>query len=45
MVANTATTHHRLMRWTNPIYIPLSEYDDDRGQQTLCAVIDEVTRT
>ena len=33
------------MRWTNPIYIPLCEYDDDRGQQTLCAVIDEVTLT
>lgn len=33
------------MRTTNPIYIPLCEYDDERGQQTLAAVIDELTLT
>ena len=33
------------MSTVNPIHIPLCDYDDDRGQQSLSAVIDEVTLT
>jgi hypothetical protein len=44
MVPATTTMHAEPMT-TNPIYLPLCEYDDHRGPHSLIAVIDELTLT
>ena len=45
MARRTRAIQHRRVASANPLYIPLCDYDDALGRQSLSAVIDDLTLT